>query len=552
MTWKLFKTCAIGATMAAVIAFTAINTHAAVSYDTRVLTGNPAPGTASGVVYNVIATPPAFNSAGQIAFRSSVTGPGVDLTNITGIWSEGAGSLSLVARAGSPAPGAGAGVEYFRFFTPKINDAGQTAFSASLAGTGVGRTNFAGLWSEGSGSLNLVARAGSVVPGTPAGATFSTFSFSGTTFNPVLNNAGQTVFRASLTGTNVDTTNNEGIWSERSGSLSLVAREGNAAAGTGPGVVFGFLGEPLPITAGQTVFWSTLTGTGVDSTNDVGIWSDVSGSLSLAVRTGDAAPDTAPGVVYSKIIFPKFNNTGQIAFAGSLTGPGVTSSNDNGIWSEGSGSLSLLVREGDAAPGMAPGVVYSSLSSPELNDAGQTAFAGLLTGPGVGVINDGGIWSGGPGSYSLIAREFDAATGTAQGVRHRSFGKLVLNAAGQVAFMGSLSGTGVDDTNDRGIWATDPTGLLTLIARSGDLFDVNDDPLIEDLRTIRTINTATGGSNGSLPTPAFNDAGQLAFTLHFTDSTSGIFVATIPEPGTFAVLVVGAVLILNKRSTNLS
>ncbi len=551
---KLFGSCAIGAAVAGMIDFTAIGAQAAVTYDTRALTGDAAPGTGPGVVYGVIASAPAFNSTGQVAFRSSVTGPGVDLTNITGIWSGGSGSLNLVARTGSAAPGAGAGVEYFRLFTPKINDAGQTAFSASLAGTGVGRTNFTGLWSEGSGSLNLLARAGSVAPGTSAGATFSQFSFGTTTFNPLLDNVGQTVFLAPLTGTNVDVTNDEGIWSERSGLLSLVAREGNAAAGTGPGVVFGNLAEPLLNTAGQTVFWGTLTGTGVDHTNDVGIWSDQAGSLSLLVRAGDTAPGTDPGVVYSSVNAPALNNAGQTAFTAELTGPGITLSNDKGLWSEGSGSLGLVAREGDTAIDLPADVVYSSFGALDLNDAGRIAFAGSLTGPGVSALDNSGLWSEGSGSLSLIARQFDAAPGTAPGVRYSTFNGVnpVLNGAGQTSFMGRLSGTGVDDTNDRGIWATDPNGLLTLIVRSGDLFDVNDDPLIEDLRTISTINLATGGSNAFMPTPAFNDAGQLAFTLRFTDNTSGVFVAIIPEPASLVVLAVGTGMILSKRSTNLS
>ena len=58
------------------------------------------------------------------------------------------------------------------FRGPVINDAGQVAFRANLAGSGVDSTNNQGIWSEGSGSLALVARTGSAAPGAPDGVNF--------------------------------------------------------------------------------------------------------------------------------------------------------------------------------------------------------------------------------------------------------------------------------------------------------------------------------------------------------------------------------------------
>ena len=45
-------------------------------------------------------------------FRADVTGSGVGATNNQGVWSEGSGSLSLVARTGTQAPGAPGGVNF--------------------------------------------------------------------------------------------------------------------------------------------------------------------------------------------------------------------------------------------------------------------------------------------------------------------------------------------------------------------------------------------------------------------------------------------------------
>ncbi len=110
---------------------------------------------------------------------------------------------------------------------------------------------------------------------------------------PVLNNAGQTAFAAHLTGSGVDSTNNLGIWSEDSAGLALVARSGNQAPGTANGVNFssGFL--PVLNNAGLTAFSASLTGAGVDSTNSHGIWSGDSTGLTLVAR-GETTPPTRP------------------------------------------------------------------------------------------------------------------------------------------------------------------------------------------------------------------------------------------------------------------
>jgi hypothetical protein len=80
-----------------------------------------------------------------------------------------------------------------------------------------------------------------------------------------------------------------------------------------------------------------------------------------------------------------------------------------------------------------------------------------------------------------------------------------------------------------------------LVARTGDLFDVNDDPLIEDMRTISVVNMVGGSGGEDGLGISFNDAGQLAFNLFFTDGTGGIFVATIPEPATATLMLIAAV-----------
>jgi hypothetical protein len=116
---------------------------------------------------------------------------------------------------------------------------------------------------------------------------------------------------------------------------------------------------------------------------------------------------------------------------------------------------------------------------------------------------------------------------------------LALNDAGQIAFNATLTGSGIDSTNRRGIWATDRTGALQLIARSGNTLEVAPG----DFRTIRqddnlgsSLRFLIGSGNSDGHPSAFNNRGQLVFWARFTDGTAGIFVSNrvaIPEPSTF-------------------
>jgi hypothetical protein len=492
---------------------------------TVALSGQPAPGAPSGVNYLFFSPfSLALNDAGQTVYVAFLAGSGVDLTNDASVWSEGSGSLRLVAREGSPAPGTPSGVNFQSFGRTVLNDAGQTAFNAQLTGGGL---NFAeGIWSERSGSFRLVAREGSPTPNLP-GVNFISIG------SVVLNNAGQTAFPADITG-NIGFSGS--IWSEGSGSLRLVARDGIRAPGMPSGVnYFGLVSLNLN-NAGQSNFYSLLIGTGVDSTNDESIWLSNSGSLALVAREGSQAAGLPSGVNYGALGAPALNNAGQTAFWARLGDGGGDFA--EGIWSEGSGTLMLVARSEDQAPGAPSGVNFREFHSrPMLNDAGQTAFWASLSGSGVDASNDVGIWLEGAGRRALVMREGTQAPGTPNGV---NFGGLILsisyfppalNDAGQIAFISSLAGSGVTSTNRQGIWATDRLGDLQLIARTGDLLEVAPG----DFRMIRDL--VFDSSRG------FNKLGQLLFWASFTDASEGIFISNlvaIPEPASL-LLVVSAV-----------
>ena len=166
-----------------------------------------------------------------------------------------------------------------------------------------------------------------------------------------------------------------------------------------------------------------------------------------------------------------------------------------------------------------------------LNDAGQIAFRGHLTGAGVNAANNLGIWLDRSGALELVARTGNPAPGTASGVRFSDLSLPTLNGAGQTAFRASLTGFGVTSSNNLGIWATDSNGALQLIARTGSPLEVAPG----EFRTIGELAFVgiTGNSDGRAS--GFNNLGQLVFWARFTDGSQGVFVSSAVAhlPGDF-------------------
>ncbi len=184
----------------------------------------------------------------------------------------------------------------------------------------------------------------------------------------------------------------------------------------------------------------------------------------------------------------------------------------------GPGTTTTIATTGDQAPGTPSGAVFSSFgSNPVLNDAGQTAYFGVLrTGTGgVDSTNDRGIWR----DTTLVAREGSQAGGTPSGAVFSGFNNPVLNDAGQTAYIGFLrtGAGGVDSTNDRGIWITGTNGQSLLAAREGDTLAG---------RTVSFLSIASGSGGSDGKGRSINKFSQLAYRATFTNGDQGVFLFT--------------------------
>ena len=154
------------------------------------------------------------------------------------------------------------------------------------------------------------------------------------------------------------------------------------------------------------------------------------------------------------------NDSGDVAIYSRLSGsnPGAW-----GLWKGSVSNLDMVLQTGMQAPGMPDGTEFKSVSKWRFDEANDIALIGLLQGSGGSAItNDQGIWSDQTGSLQLIAAKGSHADGTAAGVSFQFFTYLSQNDMGRVVFNAQLAGPGVNnvfDGNNTGIWLEDSTGV---------------------------------------------------------------------------------------------
>jgi hypothetical protein len=317
--------------------------------------------------------------------------------------------------------------------------------------------------------------------------------------------AGHTAFPADIRGTGEDETLSYGIWSGHAGSLTTVLQGGSQAPGLPDGMVVHFDTDPPVNSSGRTAIHVVLVGEGVSSENNEGIWSDATGAAKLIAREGDHAPGLPSEINFGRLDLPAINSAGQVAFYGELSRGGI---GDTSFWLADANTLALVARTGDHAPGTPDGVSFNRVGrlddGPALNSLGQVAFHATLSGVGVGDTNNNGIWSGGINSLRLVARAGSQAPGTSEDVIFRKLYSAVINSDGKTAFGATLTGVGVDSgqysLNNQGIWS-EGFGSLALVAREGD----------------QAPGTPDGMSFGNFDSahPMLNSAGQVAFESFF-------------------------------------
>ena len=235
-------------------------------------------------------------------------------------------------------------------------------------------------------------------------------------------------------------------------------------------------------------------------TSTSGIFTGTVGSVQTVALQGTAAP---AGGNFSTLNKPTLNDAGQMAFLGTMTGGSST----NGVFTGTAGSLQAVALQGAAAPA---GGNYNTLFDPVQNQSGVLAFQSSLTGGSA----SGGIFTGTPGQVQAVAVAGTAAPSGGNFGNMASNGgyKPTINNSGKVAFYSPLTG----GSSTGGLFAGTP-GSVQTVALVGSAAPSGGKYLIFSY------------------SPVINDAGQVAFEAPLTggSANAGIFVGT---PGSLQTL----------------
>ncbi|MAE60152.1 MAG: hypothetical protein CMJ49_02220 [Planctomycetaceae bacterium] len=234
-----------------------------------------------------------------------------------------------------------------------------------------------------------------------------------------------------------------------------------------------------------------------------GLTSVADAAVDIIAQEGDAAPDgngTFSAFTSNSAVL---NDAGQVGFEGFFIGTSGGSLDNGGIFRGDGVTLTQIARKAAAPPG--GNGTFSGFDNPAINDAGQLAFEGFLTGTSGGSLDDGGIYRGSGGSLIQIARE-GAAPPEGNGTFSSSaFYTPIFNDLGQIAFRANLTGTSGGSLDDHGVYVY-TSGVLTRIARDGDPAHDGD---------------GVFGLSGIQSNPAINNLGQVTFAADYSGNSGG-------------------------------
>ncbi len=461
-----------------------------------------------------------LNDHGQVAFNANLVGNGVTDGNRVGVWTgDSYADLNITERWGDQPAGLPSGIAYADqgFTLSQLNNAGEVAVSAAIEP--VSQPIVTGTWTSAGGASRLLAVKGYPFPGV-TGTPIVTGSF---TNQPMLNDAGQTVFIASA---DFGTGNLGSLWVDTPGSpLRKVY-----TISQGPGSTNSLL-LPLIAANGRIAF---------QTRDPQALMSETLGTLQTVAQKGSVAPGTG-GARYTSVAPSgmSLSSTGLLAFDALLD----SSSSFRINYAQNSdGTLRTIARAHQSAPGTTGN--FDNFFAPVINAAGHVAFLGEYSSNHDLGNEANGVWLEGSAGLQLIVRRGDAAPGASSGALFETFNQIQLNDQGQVLIEAQLQTGpgGVSNSNDEGLWLYNTDGSLRLIAREGDLLDVAEGPAV-DYRQILYLDSLGPINEFKGQKRTLNEFGQVLFHAGFTDGSSGLFLTQpIPEPSCFLSLLVAAAI----------
>ncbi len=405
--------------------------------------------------------------------------------------------FTAVALSGEQAPGLATGATFTSFEDVQLDDDGRVLFLANVIGPGVTNgVNDTGLWIGPASTPRLILRHGDPAPGFPTGVTFEFLSA------PILGRNGGASFFARLDGPGISDDafgdgNDDTLWSIRAESLPLLERGTLTLIDIFIQVAMTIFSSErqlcmgyYSVTTGDLVFLSPPTPglvryekAGVkgdlvpkdSSCEDEGLTSSTrrrstaaatgerqnafvvatSTTRSVVVATGEPAPGTNDELQTLDSIRMALGSgeIDQVIFRGSMA-------SGSGVWLGPSNAPLAIVLPGAAVPAsleddVGAGATFGGIAFGDvaINTAGETAFIQAIAAAGESLRVT--IVAGAPSDFRVVARE---RTSEAEDGFIGFSGDLVLNAAGDVAFIANDTSLAGIPGFPRSLWMTHAKG----------------------------------------------------------------------------------------------
>lgn len=340
------------------------------------------------------------------------------------------GTWELLAVADGVTPASLPGIDAVwvpnQWNNPTIGLDGLVSFRGQLAGAGITNTgataNHLVLVKGGASGWSVIARGNSGVPSdTPAGAIFSRTASPNNAIvsaNNITDDGGMAI-SGWMTGPGITVgTNDTATWFQPSSGPTVLLAQGRDICPGTAGAQYPAnmtVGSGLRMNSvGQAPFYMTLTGGDVVTTNNAALVLLSPGDDQLVMRKGDAAPGL-PGFTVTPDSFGAFLNGTKILFSGKLVGTGISTANDSVyLTNVGAGGLRIFAREGDAIAGF-KGLTFANTSSLSfgqrpMGSDGTITFIATLGGTAT-AVNNSAVMSELNGVFSILLRKGDSIPG---------------------------------------------------------------------------------------------------------------------------------------------
>jgi hypothetical protein len=293
----------------------------------------------------------------------------------------------------------------------------------------------------------------------------------GAFYHAAINAQGETVFGATLTGPGSNRNRDRGVWSDLSGVVSPLGKSRDLLSGLGgsfAGLSIGSVSLPRIEQDGLAVFVASLTGVGVNTTNNLAVLGHEGAALKSLIRTGDAVAELAGArlLTIPEVLQTRSPDPSRLVLPYTLNTKlgGATRTNDTGVLVV---NADGTVADADAREGEVPSsltdITYGQFFSRAMagSDGGFYGYPAFQIPDGETVARPG-LFANRPGNAEVLVRDQGDVPDTEtedtvteipdpEGTIQSFLGEVIDNNA-WLLYRASLAGPGVTRNNNEGIW----------------------------------------------------------------------------------------------------